>query len=170
MTQEGARRLADQDNPVTAAARLTAAGKLGYATFPNDCSHSVWLMMQQMGINEPYRVANAMMNHMASRGSGWRQVTLAEAAELANTGKVVVGGLAAASGSGHVVMVMPGRMRPAGGFPMRSGKPLPPSGLYPPSASGAASSWPGAHSAGEKTVRDPWTAPDWRRVTFWTKG
>lgn len=160
--------MAGQDDPANAA-RLTAAGKSGYAAYPNDCSHSVWFMMRQMGVDEPYRVANAMMSHMAERGSGWRKVTLAEASELANAGKVVIGGLASASGSGHVVMVMPGPMRPSGGFRMRSGTMLPPSGLYPPSASGAASSWPGAHSAGEKTVRDPWTGADWPRVTFWTK-
>lgn len=160
--------MADQDD-YAAATQLTAAGKMGYATFPNDRSHSVWFMMRRMGIDEPYRVANDMMNHMAKRGSGWRQVTLAEAAALANTGTVVIGGLASASGSGHVVMVMPGPMRPSGGFRMRDGKLLPPSGLYPPSASGAVSTWPGAHGAGEKTVRDPWNPVDWRRVTFWTR-
>lgn len=153
--------MAEQDEQ-TPAGRLAAAGRAGYDAFPNDCSHSVWYMLRQLGMEEPYRVANALMGHLASPGSGWRQVSLAEAGDRADQGKVVIGGLAK-PGSGHVVMVMPGS-RPAGGFP-----PMPTSGMYPRSASGASSSWPGAHSRGEKTVRDPWNNQDWPRVTFWTR-
>ena len=149
--------------------RLKAAGQAGYDKFPHDCSHSVWEMLHQMGMDEPYRTANVLMGYLSSASSGWRKVDVIEAGRLANEGKVVIGGLASQSGSGHVVMVMPGASKPAGGFRMNSGKMLPQSGSFPLSASGAASSWPGAHSRGEKTVRDPWTPSDWPYVTFWTK-
>ncbi|WP_419808083.1 hypothetical protein [Sphingomonas sp.] len=158
-----------QDGP-GAAERLAAAGRAGYDANPRDCSHSIQVMLRAMGSpDEPYRTANDLMTHMQSRGSGWRKVALAEAGQLANAGKVVIGGLAVPGGHGHVVMVMPGPPRPSGGFRMNSGATLPSSGTFPASASGASSSWPGARSRGEKTVRDPWTASDWGRVTFWTR-
>lgn len=153
-----------QGDDTQAAAKLAAAGQAGYDAYPRDCSHSVWVMLQQMGVAEPYRVANDIMAHLASRNSGWHQVSVEEAGRLANGGKVVIGGLANSGGSGHVLMVMPGASRSAGGFAgMRR------QGSYPLSASGAASSWPGARSRGEKTVRDPWSNTDWPSVTFWTK-
>ena len=68
------------------------------------------------------------------------------------------------TGHGHVVVVMPGPWHAAGGF---SG--LPEQGSYPPSMSGSMSSWQGARSRGERTVRDPWGAADWPQVTFWTR-
>ncbi|QYE32979.1 hypothetical protein KZX46_02170 (plasmid) [Polymorphobacter sp. PAMC 29334] len=146
------------DDDKEKAKKLAAAGAAGYRAFPNDCSHSIWSMLRSLGQDEPYRTANTLMTHLQSKDSGWHQVTVQQAGELANHGVVVVGGLASQSGSGHVVMVMPG-------------PPLPSSseGSFPRSASGAASSWPGAHSSGEKTVRDPWSRPDWARVTFWTR-
>lgn len=159
--------MAGQDEQ-TPAERLAAAGRAGYDAFPNDCSHSVWYMLKQLGLEQRYMVANALMTHVSGRGSGWRQVNVTEAGRLADEGKMVIGGLASSSGSGHVVMVMPGS-RPSGGFPMRNGKPLLTAGMFPRSASGASSSWPGAHSRGEKTVRDPWNNQDWARVTFWTR-
>lgn len=154
-----------------AAAKLTAAGRAGYDANPNDCSHSIWTMLKLMGSpNEPYRTANSLMAYMASAGSGWRRViTLEEASQLANAGKVVIGGLAVPGGNGHVVMVMPGPMRPSGGFMMPDGKVQRSNGMFPPSVSGASSTWPGARSRGEKTVRDPWSAADWPKVSFWTK-
>ncbi len=104
-----------QGDDAQAASKLAAAGQVGYDAYPRDCSHSVWVMLQQMGINEPYRVANDLMAHLASRNSGWRRVTVEEAGDLANKGRVVIGGLSNPGGSGHVVMVMPGEPRPAGG-------------------------------------------------------
>lgn len=145
------------DDPDKAKA-LAAAGAAGYKAFPNDCSHSIWAMLHELGQDEPYRTANAWMAHVQQPGNGWHSVTVQEAGALADKGVVVIGGLAAEGGSGHVVMVMPGP-------PKASGH----DGFFPPSASGAASRWPGAHSAGEKTVRDPWTRADWPRVTFWTR-
>lgn len=159
-------RVTDQRQQ-TPAERLTAAGQSGYDLYPRDCSHSVWHMMKQLGLNEPYRVANAMMAHFAARGSGWRQVTLAEAGTLADEGKIVIGGLANASGNGHVQMVMPGS-QPSGGYRMPNGKMAGSSGMYPRSAGGALGSWPGARSRGERTVRDAWSRTDWPSVTFWT--
>lgn len=155
-----------------AAAKLLTAGQAGYDAYPNDCSHSIWSMLHQLGLNEPYRVANDVMGHLARKGSGWREVTVAEAGELANAGKVVIGGLAVPGGHGHVVMVMPGALRASGGYRVGIGKKaraIARSGAYPPSASGAMGAWPGAKSRGEKTVRDPWSADDFSKVTFWTK-
>ncbi len=161
--------------PVTsqadAVAALTKAGQDGYDAFPRDCSHSIWVMLKLTGSpDEPYRTANELMWYMASQGSGWHRVlTVEDASKLANEGKVVLGGLAVPSGHGHVVMVMPGPPHASGGFDMGGGAMARSSGAFPPSASGASSSWLGARSRGEKTVRDPWSGTDWPKVTFWTR-
>jgi hypothetical protein len=55
----------------------------------------------------PYRKANELMKYLKSGSSGWSEVKLTEAADLANRGVVVVGGLEDPSGSGHVLVVMP---------------------------------------------------------------
>lgn len=64
----------------------------------------------------PYRDANHIMQYISRPGSGWRQVTsMQEASDLANQGRVVVGGLQE-PGHGHVIVVMPGPMQHPGGF------------------------------------------------------
>jgi hypothetical protein len=108
-------------------------------------------------------MADQLMEIIKSPRSGLRQVQLAEASDLANQGVVVVGGLEK-KGHGHVVVVMPGPWKAAGGF---AG--LPRRGSYHLSMSGSMRSWQGARSRGERTVRDPWGAADWPNVTFWTK-
>lgn len=148
---------------------LTAAGAAGYDAHPNDCSRSIWAMFQALHDDQPYRTANGWMAFLASPNSGWHQVSVEQAGDLANRGTVVIGGLAVQGGSGHVVMVMPGQARPAGGYAMPGGGTAPVYGAFPPSASGAASRWPGAHSRGEKTVADPWPRDAFHRVTFWTR-
>jgi hypothetical protein len=147
-----------------AAQRLADVARIAYDTYSHDCSHSIWFVLKQIvDPNQPYMVADQLMASVKRPGSGWRQVQLAEASDLANRGVVVLGGLEK-KGHGHVVVVMPGPWHAAGGF---SG--LPEQGSYPPSMSGSMSSWQGARSRGERTVRDPWGAGDWPQVTFWTK-
>ena len=160
-----------EQSKADAVAALTKAGQDGYDAYPRDCSHSIWTMLRLMGsADEPYRTANELMSHMASQGSGWHRVlTVEDASKLANEGKVVLGGLAVPGGHGHVVMVMPGPWHASGGFDMGGGRMAQNHGAAPPSASGASSSWAGARSRGEKTVRDPWPQLQWPMVTFWTR-
>ena len=157
-----------QSRTDAAAAALTKAGQDGYDAYPKDCSHSIWVMLKLMGSpDEPYRTANDLMRYVASQGSGWHRVlTVEDASKLANQGKVVLGGLA---GHGHVVMVMPGPPHASGDYDTGGGAVQRSMGAFPPSASGASSSWPGARSRGEKTVRDPWPKAQWPMVTFWTR-
>ena len=162
-------------DPVTprseAVAALAKAGQDGYDAYPRDCSHSIWTMLKLMGSpDEPYRTANELMRYVASQGSGWHRVlTVEDASNLANQGKVVLGGLAVPGGHGHVVMVMPGPWHASGGYDTGRGAVAQNHGAAPPSASGASGSWPGARSRGEKTVRDPWPQLQWPSVTFWTR-
>ena len=149
-------------NPATK--RLMDVAHTAYDTYSHDCSHSIWFVLKQIvDPNQPYMVADDLMKVVKAPGSGWRQVDLQAASDLANKGVVVIGGLEK-QGHGHVVVVMPGAWHAAGGF---SG--LPERGSYPPSMSGSMSSWLGARSRGERTVRDPWGAADWPNVTFWTR-
>jgi hypothetical protein len=151
--------------PTTPAEHLTEAAKAAYDSYSRDCSHAVWAVLKDVvNPDEPYRTANEPMAHVARPGSGWRQVTsLQEASDLANAGKVVVGGLAVPRGNGHVLIVMPGPMQPAGGFGGIHRTEI----LYPPSMSGSLSGWQGAMSRGQRTVRDAWSNDDWKGVTFW---
>jgi hypothetical protein len=155
-----------QESPSSnpAAKRLAAVAHIAFDTYSHDCSHSIWFVLKQMvDPNQSYMMADQLMKAIKAPRSGWRRVDLREASELANQGVVVLGGLEK-TGHGHVVVVMPGPWHAAGGF---SG--LPEQGSYPPSMSGSMSSWPGARSRGERTVRDPWGAADWPNVTFWTR-
>ena len=116
-----------------------------------------------MNPGETYRTANDLMAEVARPGSGWRKVSMDEAAAQANAGRVAIAGRTDLKDSGHVEVVLPGKYRPAGGF---LGLPLSKE-LYPPVMSGSSSGYQGAMSRGEKTVRDAWRAEDWRDVTFW---
>jgi hypothetical protein len=84
---------------------------------------------------------------------------LKKASELAGQGKVVVGGMAEPSGHGHVIIVLPGRWKPADGY-MADGRLMPFVGLFPPAMSTALAPpghkpWPAAVSDGDKTAYDP---------------
>ena len=152
-----------------AADRLTQAAQAAYDQYSHDCSHAIWEVLKQMvNPSETYRTANELMTEMARPGSGWRQVaSMQEASDLANSGKVVAGGLGEKVGHGHVVVVMPGPMRPSGGFEYQ-GKVMPSRGYFPPAMSTSSSGYPGTMSRVEKTVRDAWPAEEWPSVTFWT--
>jgi hypothetical protein len=153
----------------TPAQTLRAAEEAAVAASPNDCGRAVQELLRRTGNpDEPYRTANDFMAMVAHTGSGWRQVTQEEASRLANEGQVVIGGLAVPGGHGHILAVMPGPMRRAGGF-MSNGTLIPPGDLAPPAMSGSMSNYGGAHSSGEKTTRDAWTRADYPKVTFWTR-
>lgn len=148
-----------------AAKRLSAVAQTAYDLYSHDCSHSIWFVLKQIvDFKQPYLTADQLIDSIKRPRSGWRQVQLTEASDLANKGVVVLGGLEK-TGHGHVLVVMPGPWHAAGGF---AG--LPQQGSYPPSMSGSMSSWQGARSRGERTVRDPWSATDWSFVKFWTRG
>lgn len=150
-------------------ARLLAVAHQAYLRYPRNCSGAVhYVITQLVDPKATYRLANQLMQWMESPESGWRRVhSLSEASKLADQGKVVVAGLADMHGNGHVIVVLPGPWKHAGGF-MARGRLLPPSGLYPPAMSTSLGRWPGAMSDDDKTVRDPWSASDWRKVSFWT--
>ncbi len=109
-----------------AAQRLADVAHTAYDTYSHDCSHSVWFVLKQIvDPNQPYMMADQITASVKRPGSGWRQVQLAGASDLANRGVVVLGGLEK-KGHGHVVVVMPGPWHAAGGF---SG--LPEQGVIP---------------------------------------
>ena len=148
-------------NPV--AQRLEDVAHTAYDTYSHDCSHSIWFVLKQtVDPNQPYMVADQLMASIKRPGSGCGRCSLRKRL-IPPTGAWWCWA-AAKTGHGHVVVVMPGPWHAAGGF---SG--LPEQGSYPPSMSGSMSSWQGARSRGERTVRDPWGAADWPQVTFWTR-
>ena len=154
----------------TPAQRLKAAEEAAYDLSPRDCSHAVWELPKRTGSpDEPYRTANDFMTMVTRRGSGWRQVTVEEASRLANDGKVVIGGLAVPGSNGHILAVMPGPWRPAGGFMVGNNRMPSTPEQYPPAMSGSMSNYVGVHSRGEKTVRDAWPKNEYQHVTFWIR-
>lgn len=145
-----------------------------YKLYPGNCSGAVnWVLINMVDPQMPYLVANQLMNYFAQPANGWKQVSLAEASALANQGTVVIGGLAEPGGHGHVITVLPGPWKSAGGY-MSNGSMMPKVGSFPPSMSTSLGSWPGAVSNGDKTVYDPWFSglpqnSAFRNVTLWTK-
>ncbi|MBL8227961.1 MAG: hypothetical protein JNL98_05770 [Bryobacterales bacterium] len=138
----------------------------------NSCSNAVWDVIRVIvNPNETYRVANALMDHMASN---WKAVTVEEGFTLANQGIVVVGGAKVESGNGHVVAVYPGEKIMNGGYQYwykKGEKYLTLKGtkLLPRCLSTSMGSWPGAKSKGDKTVWDPWGNDDkFNAVKFYT--
>lgn len=153
-----------------AAQTLIAVAHQAYTLYPKNCSGSVhYIITQLVDPNAPYLLANQLMQWLASPANGWRQVTLKEASDLANQGKVVVGGLAQTGGHGHVVIVLLGQWKMSGGYLAR-GQVMPSSGMYPLAMSTSLGPWPGAVSDGTKTVFDPWgDRRTFQKVSFWTK-
>ncbi len=139
--------------------RLTAAAHMGFANHTRDCSGSIREALRQLGILLPPNAdANGLMVFFAQT---WQPVTTMDrAAELANRGKVVVGGRAEPNGHGHVQLVLPGGLVEQSLPGLTKG--------YPRSMSGSMGSWAGARSNGNHTVRDAWSDKDWDQVTFWT--
>ncbi|MHB1303882.1 MAG: hypothetical protein ACYCZB_10470 [Acidiphilium sp.] len=165
--------------PYTAAAQqLTQIASEAFRLYPGNCSGAVhYVITKLVDPKTPYRLANQLMQHFAVPNSGWHKVnTLKEASTLADQGKVVVGGLMEPGGHGHVIIVLPGPWKPAGGY-VADGRMMPHFGLYPPAMSTAWSPpgkqpWPGAISDGDKTIFDPWFNTNkitFDKVTFWVK-
>jgi hypothetical protein len=164
----------DMSTPSLARDLLITATQ-AYKLYPANCSGAVnWVIVNMVDPKMPPLLANDLMAYFAKPANGWRQVAgVPEASELANRCIVVVAGKAEPGAHGHVVIVLPGPWKPAGGF-TSNGKIMHRYGSFPPAMSTAWSSpgttpWPGAVSNGDKTVRDPWSTPDWIKVTFWTK-
>jgi hypothetical protein len=148
---------------------LKAACDRAYGLHPKSCSHAVWSVIKAMhNPDEPYRVANDLIKHLAS---AWAEVTVDRGHELAVGGIVVVGGMSGSS-NGHVIVIYPGSKIDSGGYDypyqgkilkMRS------HGKYPACMSTSIGSWPGAMSKGDKTVWDPWgNDAKFQQVKFWT--
>ncbi len=138
--------------------RLTAAAHMGFANHPYNCSGSIREALYQLQIYVP---PNADANElMAFFTQNWQRVTMERGAELANRGKVVVGGLIEKGGHGHVQLVLPGGLVEQTQHGVK--------GAYPRSMSGGIGPWAKARSDGNYTVRDAWKPNDWELVTFWT--
>ena len=148
-----------------------------YPPAKTSCSHAVWYVVQKL-INpkEPLRVANEWIDYM-STSKQWREVTLEEGWQLANQGKVVVGGKKE-SGHGHVILIYPGDKIGGGGYKYNwtnkvTGKTVELTmgthGMMPRALSRSMGPWPGAVSDGDKSVYDPWPREDaFAQVKFWT--
>jgi len=123
------------------------------------CSNAVWDVISAIvNPNETYRVANALLDHMASN---WKSVNLEDGFALANDGVVVVDGAKVEGGHGHVIVIYPGTKIMNGGyqyFYKAGNKHLTLKGtkLLPRCLSTSIGDWPGAKSKGDKTVWDPW--------------
>ncbi len=154
----------DMSKPSLARDLITTATE-AYKLYPKNCSGAVhWVIVNMVDPQMPPLVANDLMGYFASPANGWRQVlSIQEASDLANRGIVVVAGKATHGGYGHVIIVLPGPWKPAGGY-----LGIPKNGSYPPAMSTSIGTWAGAVSNGDKTIRDPWTETDWKSVSYWT--
>jgi hypothetical protein len=154
---------ADAKPDPAAVQKLVQAAHEAYTLNPGNCSGAVhYVITKLVDPDAKYLLANQLMDTISKKDSGWRKVTLDEAGQLASQGKVVVGGLAAPGGHGHVIVVLPG-LKAAGGY-----NGIKPNGSYPMAMSTSLAHWAGAISDDTKTVRDPWSRSDWPNVTFWT--
>ncbi len=99
-----------------AAAELSQTAKEGHRLYHDYCNQSVIYVIRPHGDPAQKMVtANDLIATMAAGKNGWHEVSMQEASRLADQGKVVVGGLAE-PGHGHVVIVIPGPVKPAGDF------------------------------------------------------
>lgn len=158
-----------------AAQQLDKVAHAAFLNNPGNCSGAVHDVIKALvDPTIPNMAANPLILYLSSPAHGWKHVTMQEASKLADQGKVVVGGLADPHGHGHVIIVLPGRWRPAGGY-MAQGQRMPFVGLFPPAMSTALAPpgrnpWPGAVSDGDKTVYDPWfNARIFPLVRFWVQ-
>jgi hypothetical protein len=160
------------ENDIDKAKTLARVCQDAFQLFPHDCSHAVWHVISQYNPNQPYMQANDLVSQL-SRSVDWKEVQLSELSRLANQGALIIGGLQAAP-YGHVIVVYPGAEKPKGGyFYIKKGteekRMSPQSGMYARAMSTSISKnpFPGTLSRGEKTVRDPWSAQDFKQVKFW---
>ena len=154
--------------------RLITVAHEAFERNPGNCSGAVhYVITHLVNANEPYRTANDLMKSVHRHENGWRQVvTLEEASNLANQGKLVIAGLANpdVGKSGHVVVILPGPWKQNGGFSLPSGTVLPPGKLLsPPVMSTSSDHYAGAISDGDKTLFDAWGKDDRKNITLWTR-
>jgi hypothetical protein len=148
-----------------AVARLIQTCNEAYDRFTSYCNQSTHHVLSTLvDPHWPVELADAMIDRIVA--ADWQAVDDETAIELANQGIVVVAGLKGGS-NGHVVVVYPGKGKPAGGFECRGIQYPPVGGPYPRAMSTSVSAWCGTRSRGEKTIRDAWTAGDWPRVARW---
>jgi hypothetical protein len=153
-------------------AALIKACDAAYLAGQGSCSNAVWEVIKAIyNPNEPYRMANALIDYMATN---WKSVELEDGYYLANKGVVVVGGVKVEQGHGHVIVIYPGPKKLNGGykyFYKAGNKDLIMKGtkLYPLCMSTSMGTWPGANSKGDKTVWDPWGSDSgFAAVRFYT--
>jgi hypothetical protein len=133
----------------------------------------VKIIAKEMGVDLPDYDANHLVDYFNDPKNGWVSVSEQDAQDAADSDRLVVAGKKATP-NGHVVVVMPGRMKSSGGYnytDKKTGKLMTAAdhGRYPRSCSTAMGGWPGAISKGEKTVFDSWgSAKGYEGVKYWT--
>src|ERR1700745_100528 len=101
------------NSPADATLKLKNVCDRAYNGNLTSCSNAVWDVIKGLvSPNEPFRQANQLIGYLSVN---WKSVSLDEGFRLANTGAVVVGGLADPKGHGHVIVIYPGTKKPAGG-------------------------------------------------------
>ena len=160
--------------------RLLQTAHEAFKRFPGNCSGAVHYVIQQLvDPAMPGLLANDLLNWFADPRHGWTHVPdYTAASRHTDAGQVVVAGASEVGGHGHIIVVVPGAWKPAGGYAVK-GVTMPHVGNYPLAMSTAlapagGSPWPGAVSDCDKTVYDPWFRSNpalsaFRGVTFWTK-
>ena len=142
-----------------------------FIKYPKSCSHSVWHVIRQYIADQPYMIANMLIDHISS-SPNWQEVQPNELSKLASDGILVVGGLKE-SGHGHVIAVYPGSEKARGGYSVfnrskMKTEVIQEKGSYARAMSTSIGSWPGAMSNGDKTVWDPWgNDKKFNNVRFW---
>jgi len=154
---------------ISAAERLTKILAQAYRKYPNSCSHAIWDVITQYLPQQPYLTANDLLRQLEC-SNFWLPTPVAELAQRASAGELIVGGLAQVP-NGHVIGVFPGEPKAAGGYAYKEGgkmQVLRSRGMYARAMSTSMGSWAGAKSNGDKTVWDPWANDGkFARVRFW---
>ncbi len=152
---------------------LNAACDLAHLKAQGNCSGAVKIIAKEMGVTLPDYDANHLIDFFNDPKNGWVSVSEQDAQDAADSDRLVVAGKKATQ-NGHVVVVMPGRMKSSGGYnytDKKTGKIMTAAdhGRFPRSCSTAMGGWPGAISKGEKTVFDSWgSAKGYEGVKYWT--
>lgn len=148
---------------------LQQAADEAYEKHPGSCSHAVWHVIKAFVPEQPYKTANALVDFLEN-DKRWKAVPVAELAERASRGELIVGGMKTQP-NGHVIVVYPGQAKPAGGYAYTSGgksQIMRTRGLYARAMSTSLGGWAGAKSKGDKTVWDSWANDaKFSQVKFW---
>ncbi|UXH80613.1 hypothetical protein [Roseateles amylovorans] len=149
--------------------KLKTAAAEAVSKYPASCSHAAWHVIKAFVPDQPYRTANDLVNAL-DQDRRWKSVPVAELAERASRGELIVGGLKT-NPNGHVIVVYPGQPKPAGGYAYTSGgrsQTMRSRGMYARAMSTSLGGWAGAKSNGDKTVWDSWANDaKFAEVKFW---